>query len=231
MPFVALILLVLGAAAALFVPGYVERLRGELSRSDELEAVARRLGLAFARSDPLYPGSTAFRHPFELFSRGVDQSCENFMTGTVDGVPVVVFDFLYRQLLDTDGDPSNDVRSEPIRHTCAIATLLGFRPHVVVEPASAPRSARADGEPVRLEWGDFNARYRVISPERSFATALLDVQLMAWLVDGAPRLALTWEVQRDELLCRAESLAPAYVPALVDAVAEFARRIGPGATD
>jgi hypothetical protein len=32
---------------------------------------------------------------------------------------------------------------------------------------------------VRLEWGDFNARYRVISPDRGFAAALLDLELMA----------------------------------------------------
>ena len=229
MPLVLLFLVVLGSAAAVFMPAYLDVFRRELSRADEIERIGRTLGLPFTRSDPAYPGSTAFRHPFELFSRGVDQTCENVLSGTIGGFDLVVFDFLYRQLVDTDGDPSNDVRSEPIRHTCAIATIGGNRPHVVIEPATAARDARADGEPVRLEWGDFNSRYRVISPERGFATAILDVTLMAWLVDAAPALPITWEVQRDEVLCRAPSLEPGQIPALVNALVEFAKRIGPGA--
>jgi hypothetical protein len=107
----------------------------------------------------------------------------------------------------------------------------GERPHVVIEPASAPWPVRADGEPIRLEWGDFNARYRVISPDRGFAAALLDVGLMAWLVDEAPPLALTWEIQRDQVLCRGPSLAPKDVAGLVTAMPEFARRIARGARD
>jgi hypothetical protein len=226
MPLLVLALVVIGGAAAVFMPGYLDRLRRELTRSDELALVARQVGLAFAATDPAYPGSTAFHHPFELFSRGVDQTCENFMTGIVDGVPIIVFDFLYRQLLDTDGDPGNDVRSEPIRHSCAIAAVPGDRPHVVIEPAAASRLTRADGEPVSLEWRDFNARYRVVSPERQFVPALVDLDLMAWLVDAAPALPLTWEVQRDEILCRAPSLATAQIRELVRAVASFAKRIG-----
>jgi hypothetical protein len=71
----------------------------------------------------------------------------------------------------------------------------------------------------------------VISRERSFATALCDLELMAWLVDEAPRLPLTWEVQRDRVLCRAPRLDPDQVADLVRAVAQFARRIGRGASD
>jgi hypothetical protein len=48
---------------------------------------------------------------------------------------------------------------------------------------------------------------------------------MAWLVDESPRLPLTWEVQRDQILCRAPGVAPARYAELVRATAEFARRI------
>ena len=54
---------------------------------------------------------------------------------------------------------------------------------------------------------------------------------MAWLVDDAPPLALTWEIQRDQLLCRAPSLAPTDFGRLVSAMPEFARRIARGASD
>jgi hypothetical protein len=83
---------------------------------------------------------------------------------------------------------------------------------------------------VRLEWGDFNARYRVVSPDRGFAAALLDLGLMTWLVDEAPDLPLTWEIQRDQVLCRAPGLAPKDVAGLVTALPEFARRISRGAS-
>ncbi|MEK6225196.1 MAG: hypothetical protein AABM40_02765 [Chloroflexota bacterium] len=223
--------LVGGAIAAIFAPLYLDLFRRELSRADEMEETAKGLGLRFSTTDPAYPGSTAFRYPFELFSRGIEQTCENFVTGTIGRVDVVAFDFLYRLRLDSDEEPNEHARSEPIRFSCAVATVDGDRPHVVIEPASAPLPVRADGEPVRLEWGDFNGRYRVISPDRGFAAALLDVGLMAWLVDEAPPLALTWEIQRDQVLCRAPSLAPKDVAALVTALPEFARRIDRGASD
>ncbi len=223
--------LVGGALAAIFGPLYLDHFRRELSRADEIEGIARTLGLRFSRGDPAYPGSTAFRYPFELFSRGIEQTCENFITGTIGAVDVVAFDFLYRLRVDSDGEPDDNAWSEPIRFSCALATVEGKRPHVVIEPASAPLTARADGEPVRLEWGDFNARYRVISPDRGFAAGILDVSLMAWLVDDAPPLALTWEIQRDQVLCRAPGLAPRDFAGLVGALPEFARRIGRGASD
>jgi hypothetical protein len=223
--------LVGGAVAAIFAPIYLDLFRRELSRAGELEEIAGRIGLQFSKGDPAYPGSTALRHPFELFSRGIEQTCENFMTGTIDGVDVVAFDFLYRLRLDSDDAPDHDARSDPIRFSCGLATVEGERPHVVIEPRSAALDARADGEPVRLEWGDFNARYRVISPDRGFATALLDLELMAWLVDEAPALSLTWEIQRDQVLCRAPSLGPKEVAELVSALSPFAQRIGRGASD
>ena len=231
---VPLVFALAGLAAAVIAlvvgPLYLDRFRRELSRAEEIEEVAQRLGLTFSMADPAYPGSTALRYPFELFSRGIEQTCENFITGTVGGVDVVAFDFLYRLRVDP-ADPQGMSRSEPIRFSCALATVEGQRPHVVIEPASAPLSGRADGEPVRLEWGDFNTRYRVLSPDRGFATALLDLGLMAWLTDDAPALSLTWEIQRDQVLCRAPSLAPRDVAAMVTALSELARRISPHAAD
>lgn len=233
MPGMPLVLFILGALGALVAavvgPIYLDLLRRELSRAERIERVAGSLGLVFSRADPAYPRSSAFRYPFELFSRGIEQTCENFVSGSIDDVDVVAFDFLYRHRVDSDGDPDNDMVSEPQRYSCAVTSVPGHRPHVVIEPAAASRTARADGEPVLLEWGDFNARYRVISPERSFATALLDVPLMAWLVDEAPDLPLTWEVQRDMLLCRAPSVAPERLAETLRATAAFARMIGRGA--
>jgi hypothetical protein len=223
--------LVGGAVAVVFAPLYLDLFRRELSRADEMEEIAGKLGLRFSGSDPAYPGSSAFLYPFELFSRGIERTCENFLVGTIGSVDVVAFDFLYQQRTEADAPLHHDVRSEPIRYSCAITTVDGDRPHVVVEPSTAPLDERADGEPVRLEWSDFNARYRVISLDRGFAAALLDLDLMAWLVDQTPSLPLTWEIQRDKVLCRAPGLAPRDFAGLVSALPEFARRISRGASD
>jgi hypothetical protein len=47
--------LVGGAIAAIFAPIYLNLFRRELSRADEIEEIAGRLGLRFSRSDPAYP--------------------------------------------------------------------------------------------------------------------------------------------------------------------------------
>src|SRR2546421_2748271 len=92
-----------GAVAAVFAPLYLDLFRREISRADELEEIAGTLGLRFSRTDPAYPGSSAFRYPFELFSRGIEQTCENFITGTMRAVDVIAFDFLYRLRIDSGG--------------------------------------------------------------------------------------------------------------------------------
>ncbi|MGH2473334.1 MAG: hypothetical protein ACRDG6_13265 [Candidatus Limnocylindria bacterium] len=83
-----------GAIAAVVAPIHLDLLRRELSRSEQVERVAGDLGLAFSPTDPAYPRSSALRYPFELFSRGVDHTCENFVTGSIEGFDVVGFDFL-----------------------------------------------------------------------------------------------------------------------------------------
>src|SRR5207245_9755238 len=179
-----------------------------LSHRERMDRAARSLGLQFWRGDPAYPGSIGHAFPFELFSRGIEQTCENVMAGTIDVVPIAALDLLYVQAVDTgrqhpDGAADyTELRSLPVRYACAIAAVGGHRPHVVIEPTSMVPDVLVAPERVELEWGEFNARYRVSSPERGFATALLDVDLMAWLVDLAPRLPLTWKEQRGDLLGR-----------------------------
>lgn len=217
-------LLVALAAVLVFVvivvvPLYMRRARAEMSRADRIKEVATSLGLSYSSDDPVFPGSMATRYPFELFSRGHRRVCENVVSGKLGGLQVTAFDFLYR-----DGD-------EPaLRVSCAIAEIGGSVPHLLVAPASAATDlpGEHDGTRVALEWGAFNARYHLYTPERDYGPAILDVPLMAWLVDEAPHLPLTWEVQRGVVLCRGRGLAPEAFADLLRATIEFARRV-PGA--
>jgi hypothetical protein len=200
-----------------FGPAYLRVARRELSRGERLAQVADRLGLAYSADDPSFPGATALHLPFELFSRGERQSCENVMAGELRGRGVRAFDFLYVE----------EGATEPLRFSCAIVEIGGDVPHLVIEPASALPDGPAahDGGRVLLEWGDFNARYRVFTPERGFAAALLDVQVMGWLMDGAPRLAITWETQRAYVLARAPTCEPDAFAELIGAAVDFAGRV------
>jgi hypothetical protein len=200
-----------------FGPAYLRGARRELTRGERIAQIAAELGLTFSTSDPAFPGATSLHYPFELFSRGDRQVCENVMAGELNGLGVRAFDLLYFM----------ENATEPVRCSCAIAEIGGDVPHLVIEPASpAPElPASHDGERVLLEWGDFNARFRVFTRERGFAAALLDVQVMAWLMDSGPRLAITWETQRRYLLARAALCEPDAFAELIKATVEFARRV------
>jgi hypothetical protein len=213
---IGLVTVAIVALVYLFGPAYLRGARRELTRSERIAHVATELGLAFSAGDPAFPGATALHYPFELFSRGDRQLCENVIAGELRGVSVRAFDLLYF----TEA-------AEPVRWSCAIAEIGGDVPHLVIEPASSVPEAPAshDGARVYLEWGDFNARYRVFTRERGFAAALLDVPVMAWLMDSAPRVAITWETQRRYLLARAPLCEPEALAELIKAAAEFGRRV------
>src|SRR3989442_7268264 len=177
MPLVALVIVALGAVIGAIAPLYLRLVRRELSRADRMERAARTLGLRFSLGDPAYPGSIGFEFPFELFSRGIEQTCENVMSGTIDGVAVVALDFLYVQQVDTSGprpDASPDYRafrSEPVRYACAVAAIGGPLPHFASRTAPPRPHITASPCTVGLEGGGFHARYRVWSPERGLPAA------------------------------------------------------------
>src|SRR3989442_10898951 len=111
----------------LVVPLYMRRARAEMSRADRIKEVATSLGLSYSSDDPVFPGSMATRYPFELFSRGHQQVCENVVSGKLGGLQVTAFDFLYR-----DGD-------EPaLRVSCAIAEIGGRGSPPLLPPPSGP---------------------------------------------------------------------------------------------
>jgi len=72
-PLAVAFLLAVAAAIGAVIPPYLRFMRRELSRSDQIARVAGSLGFVF-----------------ELFSRGVEQTCENFVIGSIGGAEVVV---------------------------------------------------------------------------------------------------------------------------------------------
>ena len=211
------------------VPSLLGLIQGELTRPSQMQLQARSLGLTFAAFDRAYVDQPALLSPFDFFLRRTEEACTNVMTGDVEGISVLAFDLIdvgavqSSNLLEV-ADGLGAKTASPVRYSCVIAPLGTQWPHVVIEPASTPIGKRQGGEAVGLEWGQFNDRYRVTSADRAVVPMLLDVELMAWLVDTAPP-QLTWEVQDNRVLCRAPSVEPRVVADLVRVVTAFVRRI------
>lgn len=227
-----LLLVAVVVVAAVIAPGYLRRLRGELSRTDELAEAARALGLAFSRRDPALPSNSAMAFPFELFSRGIEQRVENVVSGTYRGRPVVAFDFWWVERLAAEApDPQQrGARSEHSR-TCAIAPFPGDTPYLRVSPegVAAKLGHQAGIHDIELEWSDFNRAFHVVASDRKFATEFLDPPMLAWLHDhGRP---WTWEVQRGFLLCHGPRSDPRELVTMLDALVGARERLPRGILD
>ncbi|TMD61725.1 MAG: hypothetical protein E6I87_01845 [Chloroflexi bacterium] len=221
--------------AYLAAPQYLRLFRRELTRAQAMERVTRDLGLDFAKTDPAFPGATPARYPFELFSRGVRQECENLFSGTFAGVKVTGFDFGY---VDPDPDRADgtarpaDADTVWQRLTCIVAVVGGSAPHVVISGVGAVGAA-VDGatwaawgvqnRAIQFESRDFDRIFEVRSTDPRFAKALIDAELMAWLLATGPRWR--WELQREYALCTGGLVAPEDLRRMITTVAAFVRHV------
>jgi hypothetical protein len=172
----AALLFVLGGAAIAIV-AYL-RYQARQTRVHSVAALAQRTGFTFSRDDV----DRVVDMPFKLFTQGDGRRVELVISGTLDGLPLRMFDYWYYD----DSSDGHGVHSRSYhRFTCGLLTI----------PAACPplRLAHEDfitrlGEhlglhDVELEYDDFNRRFRVKCGEQKFAFALLDGQMMQWLLE------------------------------------------------
>ena len=188
------------------------------ARTRAFAAEADRLGLDFAATDVLH----ASWEPFRLLG-GPDPEVRNLVYGRWAGVELRAFE--YSRARAADGDAGGlGVRE---RYTCCVAPLDASCPLAVVGPI--PLVARLpDAEAlqsVTLESEGFHRRFRVACDDPRFATALLDQRMMAWLL--AASAAFAFEVREDRILCVGAPGGPGQLRSLLDAAAEFRRRVPP----
>jgi hypothetical protein len=154
------------------------RYQARQTRISSVAALAQRTGFTFSRDDV----DRVVDMPFKLFSQGDGRRVELVISGTHNGLPMRMFDYWYYD--DSSNGQGGHSRSYH-RFTCGLLTI----------PAACPplRLAHEDfltrlGEhlglhDVELEYDDFNRRFRVNCGEQKFAFALLDGQMMQWLLD------------------------------------------------
>ncbi|OLC52766.1 MAG: hypothetical protein AUH85_16025 [Chloroflexi bacterium 13_1_40CM_4_68_4] len=232
----ALVLLAAAAVAAyLAAPLYLRLFRRELTRAEAIERAARQLGLDFFRTDPAFPGSTPAKYPFELFSRGVRQECDNLFAGAVGGVQLIGFDFRYvdpQPNRDDGGAADDETDAVWQRVTCVVALLGGSAPHVLINAVGTLGTAidsatwatwGIQNRAIQFESREFDRVFNVRSADSRFAKALIDAEMMAWLLATGPRWQ--WELQREYALCTAGLVPPEDLQQMVTTVMAFARLV------
>jgi hypothetical protein len=165
-------------AAVIAAVGYL-RYQARQTRIHSVAALAQRTGFTFSRDDVDH----VVDMPFKLFSQGDRRRVELVISGTHNGLPLRMFDYWY---YDDSSDGQGHHSRSYHRFTCGLLTI----------PAACPplRLAHEDfltrlGEnlglhDVELEYDDFNRRFRVKCGEQKFAFALLDGQMMQWLLEA-----------------------------------------------
>ena len=206
-----LIALVVAGAAWYYQSVLAERRRRQLA------GIAAREGLAFSAKDPFAMVHTL---PFELFDRGDRKKLKNVMYGrTKDGYEVRAFEYQY-----TTG--SGDSR-QTYKWSCAMAHTGAVWPELTLGPESffgriANVVTRAD---IEFESDEFNRAWEVRSTSRQFASAMIDPEMMLFLLEKAE--GSYFEIQGPWIQFYVQRKEPEFLLQALGFACEFRRRIPP----
>jgi hypothetical protein len=141
-------------------------------RREAMRDEARRLGLEWSSTG----ASELLDAPFALFnwSRAASSEFDNVLSGSWHGLAVRVFDYVYAR-------GENRER----RLSCGLVAIPGGWPTTVIRPEGATTTlADHVGMPdIEFESETFNRAFDVRSDDRRFASAIVDGQMMAWLLE------------------------------------------------
>lgn len=199
-PFLVAIIAVLVVGVLIFA-AYVAH-QEEKKRTAALSEFAKSIGLTFTagdnRSEPVR------LEAFELFRRGDTRRASNVMHGAVNTAigPCGLVMADYRYTVTTSNGKNT---SRHTTHTSYLALELPFHtPGMTFDKENLlTRFAGAIGFPdIRLESDEFNRLFRVTSPDRRFAFAMLDPRMMQHLLD---RPDLNFQISASILLVQSDS--------------------------
>jgi hypothetical protein len=151
-------------------------------RRQELQLVARQLGLSYSQVD--MAGCEAL--PFELLGRGDGRGTENLLDGIWQELPVREFDYwYYDESTDSNGNHSRSYSY----FSCAVTEVdAALSPLTLGRENALTRFADAVGlHDIEFELEDFNRAFNVKCRDKKFANDFVDQRMMRWLLaaDGA----------------------------------------------
>jgi hypothetical protein len=171
--------------------------------------------------------------PFRLFRRGDGRGLENVLWGDWQGQPLRAFDYWYYE-------ESNSSRGRSKRYhyfSCVLYEIPAFLPRLDVT-REGPLSRISDHVGFRdleFESEEFNRRFQVWAPMRSFAYEFLDARMIRWLLSLEGNYC--FETSGTHLLFYCKRVRPPGFVPLMWAASGLAKRIprvvwnlyGPGA--
>jgi len=194
-------------------------------RIRQLPAIARRAGLAYSETDGFNSTGVAFR----LFQAGDGQMVTDVMWRPADrqgdqSPPARVFNFAYYEKRDSGVAGGTKLWH---RFTCALAQHNGNWPPIRIAPEGIlDRAFQKLGLPdIDFESEEFNRAFTVQCPDRKFASALIDPQMMDFLLATAGDITL--ETKGRFLLATSRPLDPAQLPGLMHVTEELLQRVPP----
>ena len=196
------------------------RYQARQRRIQGVAALAQRVGFTFTREDV----DRVVTMPFKLFAEGDRRQVELVMSGTHNERPLRIFDYWY---YDESNNGQGGRSRSYHRFTCALLTLPAACPplRVTHEDFLTRLGGHLGLNDVEFEYDDFNRRFRVKCNEQKFAFALLDGEMMQWLLDADGFEAL--EVVGPWVLLAVKQLEPARWPDLGTWLDQFHGRVPP----
>lgn len=165
---------VIGLAITVMVWAY----KKNKARIASLAALAASEGWEFSAQDRF---GLAERWPGTPFGEGYARRAEHVVTGTHDGLPLVAFDYSYKE----DSTDSEGRSSTTTYHYAVVALAMPcWLPELHLAPEGLfSRLGNLLGfEDIELESEEFNRRYRVRCPDPKFACDVLSPRTMEFLL-------------------------------------------------
>ena len=176
------VLVILFAIGAIGIGIEIFSYRRVKRRREELQLVARQLGLSYSQVDMV--GCEAL--PFQLLGRGDGRGTENVLDGAWQEMPVREFDYWY---YDDTTDPNGDHSRSYSYFSCGVTEVdAELAPLTLVRENALTRFADAIGlDDIRFELEDLNRAFNVKCRDKKFANDFVDQRMMRWLLaaDGA----------------------------------------------
>jgi hypothetical protein len=213
MGFVVVFVVAVAVAALLW---YLQAV-GAARRRKHMSDVAIRHGLTFSAKDPFHTPQSV---PLAFFDRGHSRKVTNVMYGrTPEGHDRRAFDYQY-----TTGSGKN---RRVYTFSCGLISTGASWPRLTLGPEGFfERVMDVIGSvDIQFESEEFNREWEVRSPEPRFASAMIDPEMMLFLMEKAPGARI--EVSGPWILFSGDRRDPEQLPQMIASAEAFREGIPP----
>ena len=183
-------LLVVGVLLVGALLAYLSYL-AEKRRNEALAAFAASRGWSYRSEDP----ALVARFDGDPFGRGFGRRARHVVRGTHLDRPFTAFDYSYKERHGS----GKESRTVTYRYCLTVVDLGVWTPGLVVDPENFLErfAGRMFNSDIELESEDFNRAFRINSPDRRFASAVLHPRMMEHLLRFRE---LGWRLEGDAMI-------------------------------